>query len=56
MNQPLSEHLIYIEKIFGHQPNAKELLGKASDLFESDAIQKSIHDFLELDLIFILLD
>ena len=48
MNQPLSEHLIYIEKIFGHQPNAEELLGKASDLFESDAIQKSIHDFLEL--------
>ena len=48
MNQPLSEHLIYIEKTFGHQPNAEELLGKASDLFESDAKQKSIHDFLEL--------
>lgn len=48
MNQPLSEHLIYIEKIFGHQPNAEELLEKASDLFESDAKQKSIHDFLEL--------
>jgi len=26
MNQPLSAHLSYIEKIFGHQPNADELL------------------------------
>ena len=48
MNQPLSAHLSYIEKIFGHQPNADELLAKALDLFESNANQKSIHDFLEL--------
>jgi len=48
MNQPLSAHLSYIEKIFGHQPNADELLAKALDLFETNANQKSIHDFLEL--------
>ena len=48
MNQPLSKHLSYIKKIFGHQPNADELLTKAKDLFNSDSKQKVIHDFLEL--------
>ncbi|MDG2266257.1 MAG: AMP-binding protein, partial [Candidatus Marinimicrobia bacterium] len=48
MNQPLSAHLILIEKMFGHEPNADELLEKALELFESNADQKSIHDFLEL--------
>ena len=48
MNQAISEYLKYIEKTFGHQPDATELLKKASDLLESDSDQKTIHDFLEL--------
>ena len=48
MNQPLSKHLSYIKKIFGHQPSADELLERAVDLFESDSKQKVVHDFLEL--------
>ncbi|MFL3028067.1 MAG: GNAT family N-acetyltransferase [Candidatus Neomarinimicrobiota bacterium] len=48
MNQTLPAYLSYIKKVFGHQPNADELLAKASELFESNANQKSIHDFLEL--------
>ena len=48
MNQAISEYLKYIEKTFGHQPDDKELLKKASDLLESDSDQKTIHDFLEL--------
>ena len=48
MNQAISEYLKYIEKTFGHQPDATELLKKAFDILESDSDQKTIHDFLEL--------
>ena len=48
MNQAISEYLKYIEKTFGHQPDATELLKKAFDILESDSGQKTIHDFLEL--------
>ena len=48
MNQAISEYLKYIEKTFGHQPDATELLKKAFDLLKSDSDQKTIHDFLEL--------
>ena len=47
MNKPLTKHLTYINKLFGKEPDADELLKKAEELFESDTKQKTTHDFLE---------
>ena len=40
MNKPLTKHLTYINKLFGKEPDADELLKKAEELFESDTTQK----------------
>ena len=46
MNQTLPAYLSYIKKVFGHQPNADELLAKASELFESYKTLFTAHNWI----------